>query len=171
MLGLLLSRMLPAIAMLIPIYAFMLWMGMLDSLIGLTAVYSGLLLPFSIWILEGFYRHFPIELEEAAKIDGASPFRVFWSVVLPLSLNGLFAAGVFVFISIWSDFTVGLILTNTEHAFPLSVVIARSMTTFREPDWGVLNAAGVIAAAVPVMMAFLLRGLVARGRLAGALKG
>jgi multiple sugar transport system permease protein len=171
LLALLLSRMLPLISVLIPIYVMLLLTGMLDTLVGLILVYSGLLLPFAIWILEGFYRHFPRDLEEAATIDGASPFGVFTRIVVPLSWNGFFATGAFVFISTWSDFIVGFIMTSTERAYPLSVVIARNMSVWREPDWGILNAAGLFAALVPVAMAFLLRGLVMRGRFAGAVKG
>ena len=171
MLGLLAARMLPLISVLIPIYMMMLAAGMLDRLPGLILVYAALLLPFAIWILEGFYRHFPRELEEAATVDGASAFGIFCRIVVPLSWNGLFAAGIFVFISTWADFTVGFIMSSTERAYPISVVIARNMTSWREPDWGVLNAAAVSAAVIPVVLAFALRGLVARGRLAGALRG
>ena len=171
LLGLLVSRMLPVVAVLIPIYLILLRAGLLDSLPGLVLVYSGLLLPFAIWILEAFFRSFPRDLEEAATIDGATPFVVFVRVVMPLSWNAVFAAGAFVFIATWSDFIVGFIMTSTERAYPLSVVIARNMTVWREPDWGILNAAGLFAALIPVVMAFLLRGLVARGRLAGAMKG
>jgi multiple sugar transport system permease protein len=171
LLGLLVSRMLPVISVLIPIYLILLRAGLLDSLLGLVLVYSGLLLPFAVWILEAFFRGFPRDLEEAATIDGATPFAVFVRVVLPLSWNALFAAGAFVFIATWSDFIVGFIMTSTERAYPLSVVIARNMSVWREPDWGILNAAGLFAALIPVTMAFLLRGLVARGRLAGAMKG
>lgn len=171
LLGLLISRMLPVVAVLIPIYLILLRAGLLDSLLGLVIVYSGLLLPFAIWILEAFFRSFPRDLEEAATIDGATPFAVFLRVVMPLSWNAVFAAGAFVFIATWSDFIVGFIMTSTERAYPISVVIARNMTVWREPDWGILNAAGLFAALIPVVMAFLLRGLVVRGRLAGAMKG
>jgi multiple sugar transport system permease protein len=171
LLGLLVSRMLPVISVLIPIYLILLKAGLLDTLTGLVLVYSGLLLPFAIWILEGFFRQFPRDLEEAATIDGATPFAVFTRVVMPLSWNALFAAGAFVFISTWSDFIVGFIMTSTEKAYPLSVVLARNMSVWREPDWGIMNAAGLFAALIPVVLAFLLRGLVIRGRLAGAMKG
>jgi multiple sugar transport system permease protein len=171
LLGLLVSRMLPVISVLIPIYLLLLRVGLLDTLPGLILVYSGLLLPFAIWILEAFFRQFPRDLEEAATIDGATPFRVFTWVVMPLSWNALFAAGAFVFITTWSDFIVGFIMTSTERAYPLSVVLARNMSVWREPDWGIMNAAGLFAAMIPVALAFLLRGLVVRGRLAGAMKG
>ncbi|MCO5089551.1 carbohydrate ABC transporter permease [Bosea sp. (in: a-proteobacteria)] len=171
LLGLLLLRMLPLIAVLIPIYLLMLLAGLLDTLHGLILVYTGLLLPFAIWILEGFFRQIPRELEEAASIDGATRFQTFIKIILPISWNGMFVAGAFVFVSTWSDFVVGLILTNSIRAYPISVVIASSMAPWNEPDWGVLNAAGLVTAIVPVLLAFALRGMVSGGRFAGATKG
>ena len=85
LLGLLASRMVPVVSVLIPIYIALQAMGLLNTLRGLILVYTGLLLPFVIWILEGFYRTFPIELEEAAIMDGCTPLGVFLRVVLPLS--------------------------------------------------------------------------------------
>lgn len=171
MLGLLASRMLPLISVLIPIYIFLQLAGLLDTLTGLILAYTGLLMPFTVWILEGFYRSFPLDLEESAMIDGASAFGVFWRIVLPLSLNGLFATGAFVFISTWSDFIVGLLMTSTEHAFPISVIVARGLSTYREPDWGIINAAGLFAALIPAAIAFALRRVVMRGLFSGAMKG
>ena len=79
LLGLLTTRMIPVVSVLIPIYFALQSVGLLNTLAGLIIVYSGLLLPFVIWILEGYYRDFPIELEEAAAIDGCSPLRTFSS--------------------------------------------------------------------------------------------
>ena len=160
--------MLPVISVLIPIYLVLLKAGLLDTLAGLILVYSGLLLPFAIWILEAFFRQFPRDLEEAATIDGAAPFVVFTRVVMPLSWNALFAAGAFVFITTWSDFIVGFIMTSTERAYPLSVVLARNMSVWREPDWGIMNAAGLFAAMIPVALAFLLLTPVADRRAGSA---
>jgi len=171
LLSLLASRMVPVISVLIPIYLALQRVGMLNTLHGLILVYSALLLPFVIWILEGFFRSFPVELEEAAAIDGCSPFGVFSRVVLPLSANGLFAAGAFVLISTWSDFIVALVLTSSEVAWPISVVLAQSLNPITEPSWGLLNSAGLVTALVPAVLAFLLRGAVMRGMLSGALKG
>ena len=171
LLGLLASRMIPVVSVLIPIYFALQAMGLLNTLRGLVLVYTGLLLPFVIWILEGFYRTFPVELEEAAVIDGCTPLGVFLRVVLPLSTNGLFAAGAFVFISVWSDFIVGLVLTTSEAAWPISVALAQALNPITEPSWGLLNSAGLVAALVPAILAFVLRGAVMRGMLSGALKG
>jgi multiple sugar transport system permease protein len=171
LLGLLATRMIPVVSILIPIYVALQSIGLLNTLSGLIIVYSGLLLPFVIWILEGYYRDFPVELEEAAAIDGCSPLRTFVSIVLPLSRNGLFAAAAFVFISVWSDFIVGLTLTSSEKAWPISVALAQALNPISEPNWGLLNAEGLIAAVVPAILAFMFRGAVMRGMLSGALKG
>ncbi|HLJ61041.1 MAG TPA: carbohydrate ABC transporter permease [bacterium] len=165
------TRMLPVIAVLIPIYMGLQRVGLLDTLSGLILADAGLLLPFVIWILEGFYRTFPVELEEAAAIDGCSPTHIFTRIVLPLSSNSLFAAGAFVFIAAWSDFIVALVLTATERAWPLSVVLAQSLNAITNPSWGLMNSAGLMTAVVPALLAVIFRGAVMRGLLGGAVKG
>ncbi len=171
LLGLLTSRMIPVASIIIPIYFALQSGGLLNSLTGLIIVYTGLLLPFVIWILEGFFRGFPLELEEAAKIDGCTPLGTFLRIVLPLSRNGLFAAAAFVFISVWSDFIVGLALTTSNASWPISVALAQALNPITEPSWGLLNSAGLVAALVPAILAFLFRGAIMRGMLSGALKG
>ena len=171
LLALLTTRMIPVVSILIPIYLGLQRLQLLNTRTGLILTYGGLLLPFVIWILEGFYRGFPAELEEAAAIDGCSRLRTFTRIVLPLSTNSLFAAGAFAFIASWSDFIVGLVLTTSEAAWPISVVLAQSLNPISEPSWGLLNSAGLIAALVPAVMAFVLRRTVMRGMLSGALKG
>ena len=171
LLGLLSSRMLPVASLIIPIYFALSKVGLLNSLAGLVLVYTGILIPFVIWILEGYYRSFPTELEEAASLDGCSPFAAFRHIVLPLSKNGLFAAGAFVFISVWSDFIVGLTLTTSEKAWPLSVALAQALNPINEPSWGLLNSSGIVTAIVPAVLAFIFRGAVMRGMLSGAVKG
>jgi multiple sugar transport system permease protein len=168
--ALLASRMSPVISVMIPVYMLLQWLRLLDTLTGLILVYAGLLLPFVIWILEGFYRAFPVELEEAAAMDGCSPVGVFARVVLPLSGNSLFAAAAFAFISTWSDLIVGLILTTSERAWPIAVVMAQSLNPISEPSWGLLNSAGLVAAIVPASLAFVLRRTVMRGMLSGAVR-
>lgn len=168
---LLASRMVPVIAVLIPIYMGLQKIGLLNTLQGLILVYTGLLVPFVIWIMEGFFRGFPVELEEAAIMDGCSPSRVFFRVVVPLSANSLFASGVFVFIATWSDFIVGLVLTNSERAWPISVVLAQLLNPITQPSWGLLNGAALVAGFVPALLALALRNTVTRGILSGALKG
>jgi multiple sugar transport system permease protein len=171
MLGLLATRMLPLISVLIPIYIFYLMLGLLNTKTGLILAYTALLLPFVIWILEGFFRRFPAELEEAAIIDGASRFQVFTRIVLPLSVNGIFAAAAFVFVSTWSDFIVALLMSSSIQAFPISVVVAMGIDVVKDPPWGAINAAGLVAGIIPAIIAFVLRGVVVRGLLSGSVKG
>lgn len=171
LLALLTLRMVPVVSVIIPIYVSIQSVGLINTLPGLILVDSGLLIPFVIWILEGYFRSFPVELEEAAALDGCSPLEVFGRVVLPLSRNGLFAAATFVFISVWSDFIVGLSLTSSPSAEPVSVALAQALNPISEPSWGLLNSAGLVAALVPAVLAFLLRGMVMRGMLSGAVKG
>ncbi|MBV9734356.1 MAG: carbohydrate ABC transporter permease [Acidisphaera sp.] len=171
LLALLASRMVPVVSVIIPIYVSIQKAGLIDTLPGLILVDSGLLIPFVIWILEGYFRSFPTELEESAALDGCSPLGIFGRIVLPLSRNGLFAAATFVFISVWSDFIVGLSLTSSPSAEPISVALAQALNPISEPSWGLLNSAGLLAALVPAILAFLLRGMVMRGMLSGAVKG
>lgn len=170
LLALLASRMVPVVSVIIPIYVSLQAIGLINTLLGLILTYTGLLIPFVIWILEGYFRSFPVELEEAAALDGCSPLAVFARVVLPLSRNGLFAAATFVVISVWSDFIVGLSLTSSPSVAPLSVALAQALNPITEPSWGLLNGAGLVAALVPAALAFLLRGMVMQGMLSGAVK-
>lgn len=169
--GLLGTRMLPVIVVLIPIYMGLQRAGLLDSLPGLILADSALLLPFVIWILEGFYRTFPVELEEAAALDGCSPVGIFARIVLPLSSNSLFAAGAFAFITSWSDFIVALVVTASSRAWPVSVVLAQSLNAISNPSWGLMNSAGLLTAAVPAVLALACRRVLVHGWLGGALKG
>ncbi len=165
------TRMLPVIVVLIPIYMGLQRVGLLDSLPGLILADSALLLPFVIWILEGFYRTFPIELEEAAAIDGCSPVGVFTRIVLPLSTISLFAAGAFAFITSWSDFIVALVVTASQRAWPVSVVLAQSLNAISNPSWGLMNSAGLLTALFPAALALCCRRVLVQGWLGGALKG
>ena len=165
------TRMLPVIVVLIPIYMGLQRVGLLDSLPGLILADSALLLPFVIWILEGFYRTFPVELEEAAAIDGCSPVSIFARIVLPLSSNSLFAAGAFAFITSWSDFIVALVVTASPRAWPVSVVLAQSLNAISNPSWGLMNSAGLLTAAVPAALALVCRRVLVHGWLGGAIKG
>lgn len=171
LLALLATRMVPTASVIIPIYFVFQKFGLLNSLASLILIHSGLILPFVIWILESFYRDFPRELEEAATIDGCTRAGVFFRIVLPLSRNSLAAAAAFTFITIWADFLVGLSFTSSEAAWPLSVALAQAINPEIEPNWGLLNAAGLFAAIVPAVLAFIFRGQIMRGMLSGATKG
>ncbi|GAA2007655.1 carbohydrate ABC transporter permease [Nocardiopsis rhodophaea] len=166
----LIVQMVPLEALVIPLFLQASDLGMLNSLIGLSIVYIAMSLPFAIWMLRGFVAAVPIEVEEAAYIDGASWPRMFWSVLFPLVAPGLVATGVFSFIVAWNEFILALTFLQDGEKFTVAVGL-RQFFQQHTTDWGALMAASTIIT-VPVMVFFLIvqRGLVS-GLVQGAVKG
>lgn len=129
----------------IPLFAMLAKLGLADTLQGLIVTYIGVSIPFTIFLLTGFFRTLPSELEDAASIDGASEFGIFWRVMLPLSGPGLITAAIFNFISIWNEFQLALIIINNDSlkTLPLGLWNIRSSMQFTA-DWAALFAAVVI---------------------------
>jgi multiple sugar transport system permease protein len=167
---LLFTKMLPETLLVIPYFQIMADLGLINSYLALVLAYTSFALPFSIWMLIGFFRAIPRELDESAIIDGASRLQVFFQVMLPLARPGLVAVALFTFLIAWNSYVWALVLTTDQSRFVLSIGIANLMGEYRI-DWNELMAATVIAA-LPVMAlyAFLERHLVA-GITAGAVKG
>ncbi len=163
-------QMVPGTAMVIPIFLFLNNLHLTDNYLGLILVYAASTLPFTIWALRGFVRGVPIELEEAAMVDGASRFGAFWRILFPLVLPGLISTGIFAFITSWNDFLMANILMQQNYHQTLPVWLF-SFTTNTGTDYGGLMA-GCTIMALPVVIFFLLvqRRLVS-GLTAGAVKG
>ncbi len=169
LLVLLFTRMLPDTLLIIPVFKLASRVGMINSYIGLMLAYSTFALPFAIWMLIGFMRTIPKELDEAATIDGATPFQVFWKVILPLASAGLFAVGLCTFLLAWNSYVWPLILTTREEYFVLPTAIVNMAGQYRV-SWNEVMAATVIAAGpVLILFACLERHLL-RGMTAGAVK-
>ncbi|MBI4279578.1 MAG: carbohydrate ABC transporter permease [Armatimonadetes bacterium] len=164
-------RMIPLITVLLPLYVMTKAVGLLDSLTGLGIVHIGLALPYVIWMLEAFFQSLPRDLEDAAMVDGCSRVTAFTRIVLPLMGPGLFATGAFIFITVWGDFLVAVVLTTSPQNYPLTVVSSMFAGMFQDTAWGLLSAAGVYAVAVPLALAFIFQRYVIGGLTAGALKG
>ncbi len=111
---LLVLRMLPAIALIIPLYIIYKALGLTNSYLGLVIVYTVLYIPFAVWLLVGFLRDFPVEIEEAAMIDGCSRLRALVTVVMPIIAPGLAVVALFAFIATWNEFLFAVILTGIE---------------------------------------------------------
>src|SRR5207245_9879649 len=109
---LLVLRMLPAIALIIPIYIMYKMLGMTNSYLGLVVVYTVLYIPLAVWLLVGFLRDFPVEIEEAAMIDGCSRVRALVQVVIPIIAPGLAVVGLFAFIATWNEFMFSVVLAG-----------------------------------------------------------
>ena len=166
----LLGYMVPSIILVFPLFIVMTNLGLTDSLWSLTLGYVSTTLPFCMWLLWAFFRGIPVELEEAALIDGASRLRVFREIVLPSALPGIIAAAIFSMIVSWNDYLFARVFMNTVEHYPLTVGV---MLFFEgvHVDWGLMMASAVLMT-VPMAILFMLlqRHLVA-GFGAGAVKG
>lgn len=168
--GLLVTQMFPATLMLVPLYSLLQLLGLLDSLWGLVLVYSTSSLPFCVWMLKGYFDSLPKELEEAALMDGASPFQIFWRIVLPLARPALAVTALFSFMTAWNEFILAATLLNDAARFTLPVALQRYVGEYKT-EWGHF-AAGAIVVSVPVMaLFFALQKHLVGGLTAGGVKG
>jgi ABC-type glycerol-3-phosphate transport system permease component len=167
---LLFTKMLPETLLIIPYFRLMSELGLLNTHLALILAYSSFALPFSVWMLIGFFRSIPREIDEAAIVDGASRLAAFFRVILPLARPGLVAVALFTFLISWNAYVWALVLTTDPAMFVLSVGIANMVGEYRV-QWNELMAAAMIAAApVMVLYALLERHLVS-AITAGAVKG
>lgn len=164
------SRIVPDIVLIIPFYLLFQHLALTDTLAALVVSYVGMTLPFTIFILAGYFETIPEELGKAARIDGCNRLQALLRVVLPLSGPALVTAGIFVFITCWNEFLFGFMLTQTEAAKTVTVVLS-NFTTDVTVDFALMNAAGVIAMVPPVVLALLFRRFVVSGLVTGAVKG
>ncbi len=162
--------MIPVHVTLIPIYVLSKGLGIYDSLWALLGPYIGFQLPISVFILTEFFRGIPREIEEAARIDGASHFEVFWRIMLPLTRPAIAAVVILNGVWMWNDFFLGFILLTKPDAMTLPVAIMAFRGTY-STEWGLIFASVCISVA-PVFLAYLLlsRQFIA-GLTAGSVKG
>jgi len=165
----LLLRTVPLAVLAVPV--FMIWneAGIINSLSGLVLLYVAVNLPFTIWLLYGFIAQVPIELEEAALMDGCSPIQVFYKVVLPLIKPGLAAASIFTFRIAWNEFILALVLTD--RATRTLPVAASLYITDIGVDWGRIMALGSLIAIPPLLFTFIAAQQIITGLTAGSVKG
>jgi arabinogalactan oligomer/maltooligosaccharide transport system permease protein len=162
--------MFPGVAMAIPLYILMDRLGLLDALGGLVLVYATTSIPFSVWMLKGYFDTIPKDLEEAALIDGASRLRIFLFIILPLARPAIVVTALFSFMTAWNEFILAATFMNQATSFTLPVALQRYVGDY-STEWGRF-AAGAIVVSLPVMALFfaLQRHLVS-GLTAGGVKG
>ncbi|KQX08513.1 sugar ABC transporter permease [Leifsonia sp. Root1293] len=172
-LAVLIIQMLPAEGLFIAQYKMVSSVGLLNSIIGVSIIYTAAVVPFTIWMLRGFVAGIPADLEEAAMVDGLSRTGAFMRITFPLLAPGLVASGVFAFLQAWNEFTVALVLLPAEdmHTLPLWLRGFIQASATRETDWGQVMAASTLVA-LPVIIFFLIvQGRMTSGLVAGAVKG
>jgi len=171
MLGLLVTQMFPGVLLIIP--QFILISNVLHlygSLIGLIIIYSTTALPFSIWVLKGYFDTIPISLEESATIDGASKGRIFWQIILPLSTPAIAITGLFSFMTAWNEFILAATFLDSEAKYTLPLGL-RNMVGEFGAEWGNFAASSIIVA-IPVVALFMLfQKFLVSGLTAGSVKG
>lgn len=169
----LLVQMLPAEGLFIAQYKLIGSLNLLNSVIGVSIIYIGAVVPFTIWMLRGFVAGVPAELEEAAMVDGLSRTQAFLRITFPLLAPGLVASGVYAFLQAWNEFTVALVILQSNDAKTLPIWLRSFLqaSATRETDWGQVMAASTLIA-VPVIGFFLVvQGRMTSGLMSGAVKG
>lgn len=164
------TRMFPPIVTAVPLFLMMRDLRLINTVSSLVIVYTALNLPFVVWMMRGFFKELPRELEEAAMVDGDSRLGALVRVILPLVTPGLAATAVFCLIVSWNEFLLALVLTQTDAAMTLPVGIAGRVTQY-EIKWGVMSAAGVVAMAPILVFALAVQRYLVRGLSLGAVKG
>ena len=167
---LLFTKMLPETLLVIPYFQLMSDLGLLNTYFALVLAYSSFALPFSVWMLIGFFRSIPREIDEAAIVDGASYLQIFGLIILPLARPGLVAVALFTFLMAWNSYLWALVLTTDSSMFVLSVGIANMVGEYRV-QWNELMAAAVIAGLPVVVLYSMLERHLVNAITAGAVKG
>jgi multiple sugar transport system permease protein len=164
--------MFPVVSLVGPLFDMWRTIGLFDTWLGLIIPYVSFTLPLSIWTLSAFFREIPWEMEQAAQVDGATPWQAFRKVIVPLAAPGVFTTAILAFFAAWNDFVFGVSLTSTSAARPVPAALAffTGASQFEEPTAAIAAAAVVVTVPVVVMTLVFQRRIVA-GLTSGAVKG
>jgi multiple sugar transport system permease protein len=164
------SRMVPPIAIMIALYALVKVLGLLDTLAALILAYATFTVPYSVWILQSYFRTIPRDLEDAARVDRCNWLNVMVRVFLPVASPGLVACAMFSFLASWGEFLYALVLTTTVNSKTMPMIVAQ-FTTDVDTSPVVLSAGGVLAVLPPLVLALIFQRLIVSGIAAGSVKG
>lgn len=170
---LIMSYAIPSIMLAVPLYVILVKLRLNNSYISLILVHTTFTIPFCSWVLQDFYRSIPVSIEEAGYIDGASLPRVLWHIILPLSVPGMLAAGIYAFILSWNEFLFALILINSQADFtaPIGVHAYFTGRNIVESVWAQLMAAATLVSLPSVVIFMIFQRYLISGFLRGAVKG
>jgi len=163
-------RMFPVVLMIVPLFVIMRRLSLLDTRFGLALAYTTFLLPFCVWMMKGFFDSIPVDLEEAARIDGCTRLGALIRIALPLVRSGLVATAVFIGIASWNEFLFALMLTTSQGSRTWPVGLQLMIGEF-QPPWRSFSAGGIISI-IPIIIFFaIVQRSIIRGITAGAMKG
>lgn len=164
------SSMFPHIAIISPIYNFVTAFNLRNSYTGLVIPYITFSLPLAIWLLSTFFQKIPTDLEESAKMDGATPFQTFRKIIFPLAAPGIFTTAILVFIAAWNEYLFALTINSKESARTIPVGISLYQSEFTIP-WGDITAATVIVTIPIVILVLIFQRKIVSGLTSGSVKG
>ncbi len=168
--GLLGTRMIPEVSLIIPLFVIASSLELINKPIVLIIAYLSFALPYAIWMMAAFFQTVPIELEEAARLDGCSRLGILWRVVMPIAIPGLISTAMFTFLLAWDEFFYALIFTSTIAAKTAPVAIAEFVGRYAVNITGMM-AGGILAALPPVILGLIFQRYIVSGMTAGAVKG
>jgi len=169
-LGIIATRMIPEVSLILPLFIIASSLGLINKPIVLIVTYMSFALPYAIWMMAAFFQTVPIELEDAARIDGCTRLGILFRVVMPISVPGLVSTAMFTFLLAWDEFFYALIFTSTLASKTAPVAIAEFVGRYAVNINGMM-AGGIIAALPPVLLAFIFQRYIVSGLTAGAVKG
>jgi multiple sugar transport system permease protein len=162
--------MFPGIAIVSPLFIFLKNVNLLNSYLGLILTYTTFAIPLSLWILTSFFKEIPFELEESAKVDGATPMQAFLRIIMPLATPGMFTTAILTFIAAWNEFLFALVFNTQDSMRTVPVGIAMFPGEHDLP-WGDIAAASVVVTVPLIIMVLIFQKRIISGLTAGAVKG
>nr|WP_246217346.1 carbohydrate ABC transporter permease [Paraburkholderia panacisoli] len=167
---LMLTRAIPGIALSLPIFMLWAWTGLLDTHVGVIIVYLAMNVPFTVWLIDGFFREVPAELAEAAQIDGCSRWQAFWHIELPLARSGVASAAIFAFLTSWNEFALASQLCRSPDTKTLPVGLMDFTAQFTV-DWAGMCTMAVIIIIPAIILTFIVQKHLIAGLTLGGVKG
>lgn len=164
-----LSRTVPGIALSLPLFIVWSRLGILDTSFGLILVYLAINIPFTIWLTDGFFRQIPVDLAEAAQIDGCTRWQAFWKVEFPLARSGLASAAIFAFLTSWNEYALASQLTRTTASKTMPVGLMDFTAQFTV-DWAGMSAMAVLIIIPALLLTFLVQKHLIAGLTFGGVK-
>jgi len=168
--GFMLSRSIPGVALSLPLFIVWSRIGLIDTPLGLIIVYLAINVPFTIWLTDGFFRQIPVDLNEAAQIDGCTRWQAFWKVEFPLARSGLASAAIFAFLTSWNEYALASQLSRTVASKTMPVGLMDFTAQFTV-DWTGMSAMAVLIIIPALVLTFIVQKHLIAGLTFGGVKG